>query len=245
MRHLKNFRRSTSTIQPPPMFISCCHSDCKAPCAPRPGRNPCETSRKSVSYTGSSTIRTARWRILSSYVGIPERASLVRRASLGDMHSTHRRGYVRAGFGAVQQRPEVALQVHCVFVGGLSVHANGPVLTGPSMAGCIHLMSMGWARVVDAMSGLPGEFRDPLSFRVHVMGSVYPACLPPTVHKMASPSLPRVPGVVPLVQRYYGTLRLLAVLSPHFVSFARRYHRFVPRSSPSASDVGRGSTWSW
>ena len=38
---------------------------------PRPGRNPCEASRKSASYTGSSTIRTARWRILSSNVGIP------------------------------------------------------------------------------------------------------------------------------------------------------------------------------
>ena len=39
--------------------------------APRPGRKPCEASKKSASYTGSSTIRTARWRILSSNVGIP------------------------------------------------------------------------------------------------------------------------------------------------------------------------------
>src|SRR5262249_53181644 len=40
--------------------------------------------------------------------------------------------------------------------------------------------------------------------------SVYPACFPPTVHETASPSLPRVPRVVPLAQRYYETLRLLA-----------------------------------
>ena len=34
-------------------------------------------------------------------------------------------------------------------------------------------------------------------------------------------------------------------ISPHFVAFVWRYHRVVPRSSPSASDVGRGSSWSW
>src|SRR5262249_49149064 len=40
--------------------------------------------------------------------------------------------------------------------------------------------------------------------------SAYLACFPPTVHKTASPSLPRVPRVVPPAQRYYETLRLLA-----------------------------------
>src|SRR6202522_4314450 len=41
---------------------------------------------------------------------------------------------------------------------------------------------------------------------------MYLACFSPTVHKMVSPSLPRVPRVVPLAQRYYETLRLLAAL---------------------------------
>ena len=44
---------------------------------------PCETSRKSVSYTDSSTISTARWRILSSYVGIPSGRVSVGEPALG------------------------------------------------------------------------------------------------------------------------------------------------------------------
>ena len=39
--------------------------------APRPGRNPYEHSRKSCSYTASSTSRTASWTILSSTADIP------------------------------------------------------------------------------------------------------------------------------------------------------------------------------
>src|SRR4051812_36343557 len=42
-----------------------------------------------------------------------------------------------------------------------------------------------------------------------------------------------------------GRSESLPPVSPHFVAFVWRYHRFVPCSSPSASDVGRGSTWSW
>src|SRR5271170_8020130 len=65
--------------------------------------------------------------------------------------------------------------------------------------------------------------------------SAYLACFPPTVHKMASPSLPRVPRVVPLAQRYYETLRLLVV---HFA--ALRFLRlaipsFRPRFVPTGS----------
>src|SRR3954454_19281445 len=66
--------------------------------------------------------------------------------------------------------------------------------------------------------------------------SVYPACFPPTVHKTASPSLPRVPRVVPLAQRYYETLRLLAVLLA-----ALRFLRLaIPSFRPSFVPVGLG-----
>jgi len=69
--------------------------------------------------------------------GNPQRASLGSRSCLGDMHSTHGRCHVRAGFGAVEEVLEVALQVDLVFVRGLSVHADGPVPACPSM-GCKH-----------------------------------------------------------------------------------------------------------
>ena len=45
----KNFRISTSTIQPPPISIVCCHRLSSAWCAERPGRKPYEQSRKSCS----------------------------------------------------------------------------------------------------------------------------------------------------------------------------------------------------
>ena len=67
----------------------------------------------------------------------PERAGLVGRARLGDVHSTHRRRHVRAGFGAVEEVLEVGLQVDLVVVRGLSVHADGPVLACPGI-GCEH-----------------------------------------------------------------------------------------------------------
>ena len=62
-----------------------------------------------------------------------QRASLGSRACLGNMHSTHGRRHVRAGFGAVEKVLEVGLQVDLVFVRGLSVHADGPVPACPSM----------------------------------------------------------------------------------------------------------------
>src|SRR5580692_13109388 len=66
--------------------------------------------------------------------------------------------------------------------------------------------------------------------------SAYPACFPPTVHKMAPPSLPRVPRVVPLAQRYYETLRLLAALLA-----ALRFLRLaIPPFRPSFVPVSLG-----
>src|SRR5271165_3859340 len=66
--------------------------------------------------------------------------------------------------------------------------------------------------------------------------SVYPACFPPTIHEMASPSLPRVPRVVPLAQRYCETLRRLAVLFA-----ALRFLRLaIPPFRPSFVPVGLG-----
>src|SRR3974377_2303994 len=66
--------------------------------------------------------------------------------------------------------------------------------------------------------------------------SAYLACFPPTVHKMAPPSLPRVPRVVPLDQRYCETLRLLAVPFA-----ALRFLRLaIPPFRPSFVPVGLG-----
>src|ERR1700722_16038354 len=65
--------------------------------------------------------------------------------------------------------------------------------------------------------------------------SAYPACFPPTVHKMASPSLPRVPRVVPLDQRYYETLRI-----PDSLFAALRFLRLaIPWSVCISSPFGR------
>ena len=117
-----------------------------------------------------------------------QRACLIR-ASLGNMHSTHGRRHVRAGFGAVEEVLEVGLQVDLVFVRGLSVHADGPVPACMSM-GCEHpfhvdVMCQGRERHVRAV---PGEFRDPLSFRGHVFRSRRTRHVSsPTVHKMAPP----------------------------------------------------------
>ena len=66
------------------------------------------------------------------------------------------------------------------------------------------------------------------------------------VHDAAPPSLPGVrEGPFPRLDATMGRCDSLSSISPRFVAFAGRYHRLVPRSSPSASDVGRGSTWSW
>src|ERR1700678_2315032 len=65
--------------------------------------------------------------------------------------------------------------------------------------------------------------------------SAYPACFPPTVHKMAPPSLPRVPRVVPLDHRYYETLRL-----PDSLFAALRLLRLaIPWNACVSSPFGR------
>jgi hypothetical protein len=69
--------------------------------------------------------------------GYPQRSGLFRRSCFGNMHSTHGRCHVRAGFGTVEEVLEVGLQVDLVFGRGLSVHAYGPVSACPSM-GCEH-----------------------------------------------------------------------------------------------------------
>jgi hypothetical protein len=170
--------------------------------------------------------------------GYPERASLVRRASLGDMHSTHRRCHVRAGFGAVEEVLEVGLQVDLIFVRGLSVHADGSVSACPSMS-CEHPFDVDVMRQCRErhVRPIPGEFRDPLLFRGHVFGSRCTRHVSlQQVHKMASPSLPRVPRVVPLDQRYCETLRLLASLFA-----ALRFLRLaIPPFRPSFVPVGLG-----
>src|SRR3954449_12246282 len=179
--------------------------------------------------------------------GYPEWASLVGRARLGDVYSTHWRCYVRAGFGAVEEVLEVGLQVDLVFVRGLSIHADGPVPACPSM-GCEHPVDVDVMRQgrEGQIRSVPGECRDPLLFRGHEFRSrcTRHVSLQRFLRWRPLPS----PGSLGWFPWLHGTTRRsdsLPPVSPHFVSFVWRYLRFVPRSSPSASDVGRGSTWSW
>ena len=65
--------------------------------------------------------------------GNSQRAGLARRACLGDMHSPHRRGHVRAGLRAIEEVLKVVPQVDLVILRGLSVHADGSILAGQSV----------------------------------------------------------------------------------------------------------------
>ena len=180
--------------------------------------------------------------------GYPQRASLVRRASLGDMHSTHGRRHVRAGFGAVEEVLEVGLQVDLVFFRGLSVHADGPVPACPSM-GCEHPFDVDVMRQCREghVRGIPGEFRDPLLFRGHEFGSrrTRHVSLQRFIRRRLLPS----PGS--LRDGSPGSAVLRDAPTPcrpsRRASFPSLGDTIVsslvrPRS---ASDVGRGSTWSW
>ncbi len=153
--------------------------------------------------------------------------------------STHWRRHVRAGFGTVEEVLEVALQIDLVFGRGLSVHAYGSVFACPSM-GCEHpfdvnVMCQGRGSHTRAV---PGEFRDPLLFRVHGLGS---RC---TRHVSSQRFIRRrllpSPGSLGWFPRLSGTMRrsdFLTVFSPHFVSFAWRYlgaSAFRPRSATDA-----------
>jgi hypothetical protein len=70
-------------------------------------------------------------------------------------------------------------------------------------------------------------------------GSVSSACLQPSVHDAAPPSLHGVrEGPFPRFVATMGRCDSLPSISPRFVAFAWRYHRCVPRSSPPAQDTG-------
>ena len=61
--------------------------------------------------------------------------------------------------------------------------------------------------------------------------------LRPPVHNTAPPSLHGVrEGPFPRFDTTMSPCDSLSPVSPRFVSFARRYHRCVPRSSPTARD---------
>jgi hypothetical protein len=171
--------------------------------------------------------------------GYPQRASLGSRACLGNMDSTHRRCHVRAGFGAVEEVLEIGLQVDLVFVRGLSVHADGSVSACPSM-GCAHPFDVDVMRQVreGQIRAVPGEIRDPLSFRGHGIRSrrTWHVSLQRFIRRRPLPS----PGSLGWFPWLSGTTRRsdsLPPVSPHFVSFAWRYHRFVLCSSPPAQDL--------
>ena len=188
-------------------------------------------------------VRLVHWfqhhqhRTLEDFIlirGYPQRASLGSRARLGDVHSTHRRGHVRAGFGAVEEVLEVGLQVDLVFVRGLSVHADGPVLACLGM-GCEHPFDVDVMRQVRErhVRAVPGEFRDPLLFRGHVFRSrrTRHVSLQRFIRRRLLPS----PGSLGWFPWLIGTTRRsdsLTSFSPRFVSFAWRYLgaslRFVP-----------------
>jgi hypothetical protein len=179
--------------------------------------------------------------------GYPQRTSLVGRAGLGDVHSTHWRRHVRAGLGAVEEVLEVGLQVGLVFVRGLSVHADGPVPACMAM-GCEHPFDVDVMRQVRErhVRAIPGEFRDPLSFREHGIRSrrTWHVSLQRFIRWRLLPS----PGSLGWFPWISGTARrsdFLPPVSPHFVSFVWRYHALCPLFVPSSSGLSCGSTWSF
>ena len=208
-------------------------------CADRPGRNPYETVQKVLSRTPASSTMTHRpLKHLVLKRRYPQRPGLGGRAGLGDVHSTHRRRLRTCRTWRGREGLEVGLQVDLVFRRRLSVHADGPVRACPSI-GCEHpfhvdVMGQGRERHLTALA-----WRVPRSVVVswtRTRVSAYPPCFPPTVHKTASPSLPRVPRVVPLAQRYYETLRLLAAHLAALRFLRLAIPSFVPCSSPPARD---------
>jgi len=103
------------------------------------------------------------------------------------------------------------------------------------------LNASGSSRWGIAVPHTTGWFRGDTLVRHEVL-SVVPTRRP----QRGTPFAPRGPeGPFPRFSTTMGHCDSLPSVSPHFVSFVWRYHRFVRRSSPSASDVGRGSTWSW
>ena len=143
------------------------------------------------------------------------------------MHSTHRRGHVRAGFGAVEEILKVAHQVVLVVGRSLSVHADSSVLAGLGIRH-VHPIDVDVMRQrrEGHLRAVPGEFRDPLLFREHGGRSrcTYHVSLQRFIRGVPFP--PQGPfGMVPLARRYYETLRLPAA---HFAAL-----RFLRLAIPS------------
>jgi hypothetical protein len=65
--------------------------------------------------------------------GNSDRASLGSRAAFRNMHTSHRRRAVRAGFRAVEQALQVSLQILFVVSRGHSVYAHRSILAGASI----------------------------------------------------------------------------------------------------------------
>ena len=201
-----------------------------APIAPAGSRtsSPGSPARRSA----SSTMTTARWRTLSSNVGIPI-GRVSRPSPLRDVHPPHRRRLVRAGLGAVQQRPEVALQVRRVVRRGLSVHARGPVLARAPV------------RLVQPVDvDVVGQRRErhlrrlaaPAPLSAVVALRRYQARCPrmfPSSGLMTRRPLPSTGslGSVPLLHRYYEALRLPAA----HPAALRCLRLAVPRFAPVVS----------
>ncbi len=75
--------------------------------------------------------------------------------------------------------------------------------------------------------------------RLGVLGVLATLC-----PRRGAPFAPRVrEGPFPRFVATMGRCDSLPAISPRFVSFAWRYHRFVPVSSPQARDGSRGSAW--
>ena len=138
----------------------------------------------------------------------PQRPGLVGRALLGDVHPPHRRSHVRAGLGAVQEVLKVVHQVDLVVRRSLSVHADRSVFAGLAIGleqpSDVHVVRQRRERHVRAV---PGEFRDPSSFRGHGIRSrrTWHVSLRRFVKWCPLPS-PGSLGMVPPLHRYHEAL---------------------------------------
>ena len=96
------------------------------------------------------------------------------------------------------------------------------------------------------LRGIPGEFRDPLLFRGHGLRSrcTWHVSLQRFMRRRPLPSSGSL-GTVPPAQRYYGTLRLPAARLAALRFLRLAIPSLRPWFVPSASDAGRGSSWSW
>ena len=140
----------------------------------------------------------------------------------------HRRRPVRAGLRAVEQRPEVVLQVRCVLLRRLSVHARGPVLARAPvrLAQPVDVDVVGQRRERH-LRRLPRQRRYPLSL-VETVSELGVSVIFPSSGSVARRPLPSTGslGSVPPLPRYYEALRLPAV-RPAALRFLRLA---VPRS---------------